>query len=325
MGRHALHRRATLATVTASPVSQPGCLFDRILDGSEPGHIVLDEVAVGAFLDARPVFKGHTLVVPRVHVETIADLPRGLLGELMDAGRRVAAAQRAALGCTGTFLGLNDVVSQSVPHVHLHVVPRTRGDGLRGFFWPRTRYSDDAEASDTARKIRDALTRLRSESSRARSEPSLPDLEQVVVRDATVEDVERVVQLLVGGSLRGGEDPSDLSPYEAALREMSGSSSSAVLVAEVDGRVVGMCQLFWFRHIQERGGLSAEIESMHVDESMRGRGIGTVLLDAAVSRAAQLGCYRVQLTSNRSRVDAHRFYERNGFEPSHIGFKRYLA
>ena len=304
--------------MTGSPLSQPGCLFDRILDGSEPGHIVLDEVAVGAFLDARPVFKGHTLVVPRVHVETVAELPRGVLGELMDAGRRVAAAQRAALGCTGTFLGLNDVVSQSVPHVHLHVVPRTRGDGLRGFFWPRTKYSDEAEASDTASKIRDAVAP-------PRSEPSPADLEQVVVRDATLEDVERVAQLLVGGTLRGGEDLSDLSPYEDALREMSGSSSSAVLVAEVDGRVVGMCQLFWFRHIQERGGLSAEIESMHVDESMRGRGIGTVLLDAAVSRAAQLGCYRVQLTSNRSRVDAHRFYERNGFEPSHIGFKRYLT
>ena len=311
--------------MSQSPPSRPACLFDRILDGSEPGHIVLDEVSVAAFLDARPVFKGHTLVVPRVHVETVADLPRGVLGELMEAGRRVAAAQRAALGCSGTFLGLNDVVSQSVPHVHLHVVPRTRGDGLRGFFWPRTKYDDDAEASETARRIRDALAPSRSESPRARSEPRPPAPGPVVVRDATAEDADRVVQLLVGGTLRGGEDPSDLSPYKAALAEMAESSSSTVLVAEVDGRVVGMCQLFWFRHIQERAGLSAEIESMHVDESMRGRGIGTVLLDAAVARAAQLGCYRVQLTSNRSRVDAHRFYERNGFEPSHIGFKRYLA
>lgn len=280
--------------------------------------MVLDEVTVAAFLDARPVFKGHTLVVPRVHVETIADLPRGVLGVLMEAGRRVAAAQRSALGCSGTFLGLNDVVSQSVPHVHLHVVPRTRGDGLRGFFWPRTKYDDDAEASGTARRIRDALAPPRTGSS-----PPSPGA--VVVRDATVEDVERVVQLLVGGTLRGGEDPSDLSPYKAALAEMADSSSSALLVAEVGGRVVGMCQLFWFRHIQGRGGLSAEIESMHVDESMRGRGIGTVLLDAAVARAAELGCYRVQLTSNRSRVDDHRFYERNGFEASHVGFKRYLA
>jgi len=287
--------------------------------------MVLDGVSVAAFLDARPVFKGHTLVVPRVHVETIADLPRGVLGELMDAGRRVAAAQRSALGCTGTFLGLNDVVSQSVPHVHLHVVPRTRGDGLRGFFWPRTRYDDDAEASDTARRIRAALKPPRAGSQAADQGSSPAEQGPVIVREATVDDAERVVQLLVGGTLRGGEDPSDLSPYEAALREMSGSSTSSVLVAEVDGRVVGMCQLFWFRHIQERGGLSAEIESMHVDESMRGRGIGTVLLDAAVSKAAELGCYRVQLTSNRSRVDAHRFYERSGFEPSHVGFKRYLA
>lgn len=312
-----VHRRATLASVTESAATQPSCLFDRILDGSAPGHMVLDQVSVAAFLDARPVFKGHTLVVPRAHVEHIGDLPRGVLGDLMDAGRRIADAQRSALGCAGTFFGLNDVVSQSVPHVHLHVVPRTRGDGLRGFFWPRTKYSDDDEAAATAGRIRDAL--------RAPA-PGRTGIDRgdVTVRDATVDDAERLVQLLVGGTLRAAEDPSDLAPYRAAIREMAASSSSVIMVAEVAGSVVGMCQLFWFRHLQERGGLSAEIESMHVDATMRGRGVGAVLLDAAVKRAAALGCYRVQLTSHRSRVDAHRFYERHGFEPSHVGFKRYI-
>ena len=279
--------------------------------------MVLEEVTVAAFLDTRPVFKGHTLVVPRTHVETISELPRGVLGELMETGRRIAAAQRSALGCEGTFLGLNDVVSQSVPHVHLHVVPRTRGDGLRGFFWPRTRYEDEQEASSTSLAIRDALAR-------SGPGPGPVDPGDVTVRDATPDDAGRLVELIMGGTLRSAEDPSDLAPYRAAMSEMAEGSSSAVLVAEVAGRVVGMCQLFFLRHIQDRGGLSAEIESMHVDESMRGRGVGTVLLQEAVARAERRGCTRVQLTSNRSRLDAHRFYERHGFEPSHIGFKHYF-
>ena len=119
--------------------------------------MVLEEPDLIGFLDIRPVFPGHTLVVPRHHWPTVAEVPAGVLGRLMDAGRRVAAAQRAALGAEGTFFGLNDVISQSVPHVHLHVVPRRRKDGLRGFFWPRTRYSDDAEAEATAARLRQAL------------------------------------------------------------------------------------------------------------------------------------------------------------------------
>ena len=283
--------------------------------------MVLDEAAVAAFLDVRPVFKGHTLVVPRAHVESIGDLPRGVLGELMDAGRRVASAQRSALGCNGTFFALNDIVSQSVPHVHLHVVPRTKGDGLRGFLWPRTRYADEHEAASVARSIRDALVPA-GPGTDAETEPDVPL--HVVVREAVLDDTERLMQLLAGGTLRASEDTSDPAPYRAAMGEIVGSSNRVVLVAEVDGRVAGMCQLFWFRHLQERGGLCAEIESMHVEQAMRGRGIGGHLLDAAVDRAEKLGCYRVQLTSHRSRLDAHRFYERHGFEPSHVGFKRYL-
>lgn len=133
------------------------CPFDRILRGEAPGHFVVDEPDIAAFLDIRPVFKGHTLVLPRQHHPHLDDLPAALLGPLLEVGRRVAVAQRLALACAGTWLALNDVVSQSVPHVHLHVVPRSPRDGLRGFFWPRTRYDGDAEAAATAAALRQAL------------------------------------------------------------------------------------------------------------------------------------------------------------------------
>jgi histidine triad (HIT) family protein len=134
------------------------CIFDEIIAGTRPGFFVLDEPELVGFLDVRPVFEGHTLVVPRQHVSTIGELPAGLLGPLLEAGRRVAAAQRTALGADGTLFLLNDVVSQSVPHVHLHLVPRRRGDGLRGFLWPRSRYPDDAAAAAVAERLRDALS-----------------------------------------------------------------------------------------------------------------------------------------------------------------------
>lgn len=133
------------------------CTFDQIATGARPAFLVLDEPHLLGFLDAHPVFEGHTLVIPRHHVATIGDLPARLLGPLLEAGRRVAAAQRAALAAEGTFFALNDVVSQSVPHVHLHVIPRRRGDGLRGFFWPRTRYRDDGAADEVAARLRAAL------------------------------------------------------------------------------------------------------------------------------------------------------------------------
>ncbi len=133
------------------------CIFDEIIAGTRPGFFVLDEADLVGFLDVRPVFEGHTLVVPREHVGTIDELPARLVGPLLDAGRRVARAQRTALGADGTLFLLNDVVSQSVPHVHLHLVPRRRRDGLRGFLWPRTRYADDASAAAVAGRLRDAL------------------------------------------------------------------------------------------------------------------------------------------------------------------------
>jgi histidine triad (HIT) family protein len=133
------------------------CIFDRILSGAVPAHWVLDEGDLVAFLDHRPVFPGHTLVLPRAHVGVLAELPEAMLGPLLATGRRVATAQRAVLGAEGTFFGLNDIISQSVPHVHLHVVPRRAKDGLRGFFWPRTRYDSDEQAAEVAARLREAL------------------------------------------------------------------------------------------------------------------------------------------------------------------------
>jgi histidine triad (HIT) family protein len=133
------------------------CAFCGVIDGTVPGHVVLsDEVAV-AFLDARPVFKGHVLVAPRAHYVTLADLPAELIGPLFLRVQQVSAAMPAALGAQGSFVGENNVVSQSVPHLHVHVVPRTKGDGLRGFFWPRTRYASDDEAADYASRLRKVL------------------------------------------------------------------------------------------------------------------------------------------------------------------------
>jgi histidine triad (HIT) family protein len=134
------------------------CVFCEIVSGARPAHVVFsDDIAI-AFLDARPVFKGHVLVAPLTHYVTLADLPADLVGPLFLRVQRLTAAMPAAFGAQGSFVGENNVVSQSVPHVHVHVVPRTKGDGLRGFFWPRTRYADDAEADDYARRLREALS-----------------------------------------------------------------------------------------------------------------------------------------------------------------------
>jgi len=133
------------------------CVFCSIAEGSVPAHLVLDEPEVVAFLDARPVFKGHVLVAPRAHVHTLLDVSEELMPVLMRAAQRTAAAVVAGLGSQGSFVAMNNVVSQSVPHLHVHVVPRTKGDGLRGFFWPRTRYTDDSEAKEYAARLRAAL------------------------------------------------------------------------------------------------------------------------------------------------------------------------
>ena len=133
------------------------CVFCSIVAGDVAASLVLDEPDFVAFLDARPVFKGHTLLVPREHVDTLPDLPARLRDPFLEAAQRLSVAMTTALGAQGSFVALNNVVSQSVPHLHLHVVPRTKGDGLRGFFWPRTRYADAAEQDDYAARLRASL------------------------------------------------------------------------------------------------------------------------------------------------------------------------
>ena len=139
--------------------SGSGCLFCAIVAGDQPATIVLEEEHLVAFLDIRPVFKGHTLLVPRRHVATLPELPAELRDPLLETTQRLSAAVVTGLGAQGSFVAMNNVVSQSVPHLHVHVVPRTKGDGLRGFFWPRTKYADDEEMGDYARRLGAALSR----------------------------------------------------------------------------------------------------------------------------------------------------------------------
>jgi histidine triad (HIT) family protein len=133
-----------------------GCVFCALIAGDERA-LVVDAPDVVAFLDHRPVFKGHLLVVPREHVETLVDLPPALIAPLMTVVQDCCTAVVDALDAEGTFVAVNNVVSQSVPHLHVHVVPRRRKDGLRGFFWPRTKYDSPAEMADYAARIRSVL------------------------------------------------------------------------------------------------------------------------------------------------------------------------
>ena len=133
------------------------CVFCAIVAGEAEAHVVLDEPDFLAFLDQRPVFKGHVLLVPREHVVTLPDLPAALRDGFLAAAQRIATAVVDGLGAQGSFVAMNNVVSQSVPHLHLHVVPRTKGDGLRGFFWPRTKYAGAEEQGQYAARLRSVL------------------------------------------------------------------------------------------------------------------------------------------------------------------------
>ncbi|MDQ6526616.1 HIT family protein [Nocardioides sp. LHD-245] len=132
------------------------CVFCTIVAGDAEADVVLDEPGLLAFLDRRPVFKGHVLLVPRTHVVTLPDLPADQRDGFLAAAQRLATAVVEGLGAQGSFVAMNNVVSQSVPHLHLHVVPRTKGDGLRGFFWPRTKYAA-GESAEYAASLRAAL------------------------------------------------------------------------------------------------------------------------------------------------------------------------
>ena len=133
------------------------CVFCSIADSELDALVVLkDDVALG-FLDHRPLFKGHCLLAPRVHVETLPDLPGDLVGPFFARVQLLAGAVERALEADGTFVAINNKVSQSVAHLHVHVVPRRRKDGLRGFFWPRTRYASDGEMAEYASRIEAAI------------------------------------------------------------------------------------------------------------------------------------------------------------------------
>jgi len=140
----------------------PDCPFCAIVAGEEAGSVVFeDEVSVG-FLDNRPLFPGHTLLVPREHHEALWDLPPELVEPLFANVRLLSLAVREAMGAQGSFVAANNIVSQSVPHLHVHVVPRVRKDGLRGFFWPRGKYEGDEHMAETAALVRGAVEKLRN-------------------------------------------------------------------------------------------------------------------------------------------------------------------
>ena len=138
--------------------ADPDCLFCRIVAGDESAEIVFSDDVSVAFLDIRPVFHGHTLLVTREHYATLPDLPSDLVDPYFANVQMLSVAVRDAMEAQGTFVAINNVVSQSVPHLHTHVVPRVKKDGLRGFFWPRTKYEHDDHAAETAAKVRAAIS-----------------------------------------------------------------------------------------------------------------------------------------------------------------------
>jgi histidine triad (HIT) family protein len=137
------------------------CVFCAIAQGRTAAPMVLEEENMVAFLDHRPLFPGHVLLIPRHHCETLGDLPADAVGPLFAKARLLAIAMEEGLGAHGSFVAVNNRVSQSVPHLHIHVVPRRRKDGLKGFFWPRSSYRDDSERESTRVSLRDALLRLK--------------------------------------------------------------------------------------------------------------------------------------------------------------------
>lgn len=133
------------------------CVFCAIVAGEQGAHVVADDEHCLAFLDRRPLFPGHTLVVPKAHHETLADLPPDLLVPVFARARQLAALMEGALDAAGSFVAVNNRISQSVPHLHVHVVPRNPKDGLRGFFWPRNPYADEAQMAAVAERLRSGV------------------------------------------------------------------------------------------------------------------------------------------------------------------------
>jgi histidine triad (HIT) family protein len=136
------------------------CLFCRIVSGEVPATLVYVDEISAAFLDHRPLFRGHTLLVPREHIETLVELPQKLVGPFFKTAQLLARAVEHAMKAEGTFVAMNNRVSQSVPHLHVHVVPRRKKDGLKGFFWPRTKYKDEEEMKVVQLQIAASLEEL---------------------------------------------------------------------------------------------------------------------------------------------------------------------
>ena len=141
-------------------MSARACLFCSIVAGGSPATIVASDDEVVAFLDIRPLFPGHVLVAPRAHVETLTDLPTERVGPLFERVQHMTRAVQQAMGAQGTFVAINNTVSQSVPHLHVHVVPRTKGDGLKGFFWPRTKYASPAHQAEVGALLAETYREL---------------------------------------------------------------------------------------------------------------------------------------------------------------------
>jgi histidine triad (HIT) family protein len=136
------------------------CLFCRIARRDVPASVVLDDLKSLAFLDHRPLFAGHSLLIPKAHIETLADLPLSEIGPLFANAQRLAKAMEDGLGAEGSFVAVNNRVSQSVPHLHIHVVPRKRKDGLKGFFWPRGKYASDEQMESVRAALEAALAKI---------------------------------------------------------------------------------------------------------------------------------------------------------------------
>jgi histidine triad (HIT) family protein len=137
------------------PTKASGCAFCRIVNGAERAHVVFEDDLSIAFLDNRPLFPGHILLIPRQHLETLSDLPAEITGRFFANAKLLASAVERAMEAEGTFVAINNKVSQSVPHLHVHIVPRRKGDGLRGFFWPRSKYGSEEEMAAVAERIRE--------------------------------------------------------------------------------------------------------------------------------------------------------------------------
>jgi histidine triad (HIT) family protein len=140
---------------------EAGCIFCRIDSDEMAATVVFEDEVSLAFLDHRPLFPGHCLLVPRNHYETLSDLPTGLLGPFFENVQLLARAVELAREAEGTFVAINNRVSQSVPHLHVHIVPRRRKDGLKGFFWPRTRYESEAQLVEVQQSIQAAIAAIR--------------------------------------------------------------------------------------------------------------------------------------------------------------------